>query len=538
MKELTCLIVDDEPPMVQRLESYFHRWAEHKLPFRLVGRAYSADEALELADQLRPDLIITDIVMPGKDGIALIREVRERQPRVEFLILSAYSDFSYAKQAIAMGVFEYLVKVPLREEDVRAALTKARDNMLAREQKEQLLQSLSGSAKENSHRLRKQLLEELLRGEVSPSAMERRSGDLVQGFEPRHYGCFAVRFDDYEAFCRTYSPADRNTLKYAMLNIMEEVLGSSGGACYACEIQPNVLVGLTAFRRGSEGQIDRDNYELGVRLHDAIQTYLRQSVSIGVSRTHSGWEQAAAAYGEAVAALGDTFYASFGMVVTPNRRIAYAERDWRELKDSFEQLLERVTAVSVGEELAPLLQVLHSCRVPAEQLLGYIETWCIRLRQRLLPTSQTAEAGPVSFGDCTHLHQLIERLRTEWELLSQQAESSGLRAEMVKAIRFVDDHLTESISLALVAEHIHLNPSYVSELFKKELGINFTDYVSGRRIERAIELLRKREYSNLELAEAVGIQNEKYFCTLFKKITGTSPQKFVVAGWRGRREEG
>ncbi|MNR50928.1 Bifunctional transcriptional activator/DNA repair enzyme AdaA [compost metagenome] len=77
-----------------------------------------------------------------------------------------------------------------------------------------------------------------------------------------------------------------------------------------------------------------------------------------------------------------------------------------------------------------------------------------------------------------------------------------------------------------------MNPSYVSELFKKELGINFTDYVSKRRIERAIELLRKSDYSNLELAEAVGVHNEKYFCTLFKKITGTSPQKFVAASWR------
>ncbi|OCT13097.1 hypothetical protein A8709_20320 [Paenibacillus pectinilyticus] len=531
MREVTCLVVDDEPPMVQRLVTYFERWGERRLPFRLVGQAYSGVEALEKAAELRPDLILTDIVMPGMDGIELIRQLRERLPGVEVIILSAYSDFAYAKQAIAMGVFEYLVKVPLREEDVRTALSKARDNVMAREEKERRLQSLSGSVKENSYRLRKHLLEEMLRGEVSESIMERRSAELVPGFEPRQYGCFAVRFDNYEVFCAEYSPGDRNMLKYGMLNIIEEVLTESGG-CFACELQPNVIVAFATIRAGSEQSFDRICYELGERIHDAIKTYLRISVSVGVSRMYSGWRHASAAYEESGGAIVDTFYASFGTVVTPNRRLSYSESDWREFVERFEETLDRTNTKSGGEALAPLLHLLHSHRINPSKLLSYVESWCARLRQRLLPTEHADVAAAGIFTDCTHLHQLVERLRLAWERLHAQAEGSGLRAEMVKAMRFVDDHLKESISLGIVAEHIHLNPSYVSELFKKELGINFTDYVSKRRIERAIELLRRRDYSNLELAEAVGVHNEKYFCTLFKKITGTSPQKFVAASGR------
>ncbi|WNR44633.1 response regulator transcription factor [Paenibacillus roseipurpureus] len=533
MREVTCLIVDDEPPMVQRLQAYFGRWADLKLPFRLIGQAYSGAEALEMAVELRPDLILTDIVMPGMDGIELIRQLRERLPGVEVIILSAYSDFAYAKQAIAMGVFEYLVKVPLREEDVRIALSKARDNVIAREEKERRLQSLSGSVKENSYRLRKHLLEELLRGDVSEAVMERRSAELVPGFQPRQYGCFAVRFDNYDVFCAEYSPADRNTLKYGMLNIIEEVL-QSRGSCFACELQRSVIVAFATIPAGSEQSFDRICYELGENVRDAIKTYLRISVSVGVSRRYSGWSQAAAAYEEAKAALTDAFYASFGTVITPNRRISYMEADWRELTERFELTLERMSGKSNGEALTPLLQGLHTYRVSPIRLVSYIEGWSARLRQRMLTGGQTDVAAKSAYAECIHLHQLVERLRIEWERLHTlvEAEGSGLRAEMVKAMRYVEDHLKESISLGVVAEHIHLNPSYVSELFKKELGINFTDYVSKRRIERAIELLRKRDYSNLELAEAVGVHNEKYFCTLFKKITGTSPQKFVATSWR------
>ncbi|MCM3748808.1 response regulator [Paenibacillus pasadenensis] len=528
MREMTCLIVDDEPPMVYRLQRYFERWANKQLPFRLVGHAFSGDEALEKAAQLKPDLILTDIVMPGMDGIELIRELRERMPRIEILILSAYSDFATARQAITMGVFEYLVKVPLREEDVLSALSKARDNITAREEKESKLLSLSGSVKENKYRLRKHLLEELLNGEISTAAMARRSAELAPGFDPRLFAGFTIRFDDYEAFSAEFSPSDRNKLKYAMCNIVEEVLHEHGG-CFSCELQPNVIAAYACLPALSEQAFDRSCHELGTKLVEAIKMYLRISVSVGISRASSGWNQAPAAFKEAENALTDTFYTGFGTVITPSRRLMYTESDWKDLTERFERTLERISAKTAREALAPLLPLLNDYRANPARLIGYMESWCSRLRQRLLPADrETLEEAKVTFAGCMRLHQFIERLRLFWQQVETAAEGSGLRPEMVKAMRYVEDHLKESISLRVVAEHIHLNPSYVSELFKKELGINFTDYVSKRRIERAIELLRKRNYSNLELAEAVGVYNEKYFCTLFKKITGTSPQKFFA----------
>ncbi|OXM16330.1 response regulator [Paenibacillus herberti] len=525
MREITCLVIDDEPPMVYRLQRYFERWTDKQLPFRLVGHAFSGDEALEKVAQLKPDLILTDIVMPGMSGIELIRELRERMPRIEILILSAYSDFSTARQAITMGVFEYLVKVPLREEDVLTALSKVRDNIIAREEKESKLLSLSGSVKENRYRLRKHLLEELLNGEISASIMERRSAELAPGFDARHYAGFSVQFDDYEAFCAEFSPSDRNKLKYAMYNIIEEVLQENGGS-FVCELQPNVIAACASLPSISEQALDRSCYELGRRLVEAIKTYLRISVSVGVSRACNGWSQASTTFKEAESALTDAFYTGFGTVVTPSRRLVYTENDWMELTERFERALERMSAKSTRETLTPLLALLGNYRANPARLIHYMENWCSRLRQRLL--SAEKDEAKVSFAGCIRLHQLIERLRLVWQQIETATEGSGLRPEIVKAKRYVEDHLTESISLSILAEHIHLNPSYVSELFKKELGINFTDYVAKRRIERAIELLRKRSYSNLELAEAVGVYNEKYFCTLFKKITGTSPQKFFA----------
>ncbi|MEK8128789.1 response regulator [Paenibacillus filicis] len=523
---ITCLIVDDEPPMVRRLQRMFERWEEQRLPYRLIGTAYSADEGMELASRLKPDLIVTDVVMPGKNGLEMIRELRVSHPRIEFIILSSYSDFAYAKQAIAMGVFEYLVKVPLREQEVLAALAKARDNVLAWEERDRRLHSLSGSVKGDSHRMRKQLLEELLRGELSASAMKRRSQEYAPDFQPSQYACFVVRLDDYAGFSAEYSPADRHSLKYGMLNIMEEVLQASGG-CFVCEMSADTLVGLSKLQAAGEHGADTKGLELAEEILAHMKAFLRLSVSIGVSRRHQGWEQAAAAYRQASAALADSFYFSFGMVVTPSRRLVYSEADTHVLFERFEGLLDRVSTASDRDELSSLLKLLHTYRLPPDKLIPYVERWLVRLRRKLLPAGHQLE-DPQTPGlqNCAHLHQLTERLRLEWERIMSRATPAGLRPDMAKAILYVEERLHESLSLSHVADHIHLNPSYVSELFKKELGINFTDYVARRRIERAIELLRKRAYTNQELAEAVGIPNEKYFCTLFKKMTGTSPQKY------------
>jgi two-component system response regulator YesN len=533
---ITCLVVDDEPPMVHRLQRMFDRWEERGLPYKLVGTAYSGDEGLEKAAVLKPDLVLTDVVMPGKNGLEMIRELRETYPRMEFIILSAYSDFAYAKQAIAIGVFEYLVKVPLKEGEVLAALEKARDNLLAWAEKDRKLQSLSGSVKVDAHRMRKQLLEELVRRELGAAAMERRSPEYAPGFRPGPFACFAVRLDDYASFCEEYSPADRNSLRFGLLNIMEEVLGGAGGS-FVCEMSPGTLIGFSVIEAAGEHVFDRKGLELAEELLANVKTYLRLSVSIGVSRRHRGWEQAADAYREACAAVDDAFYFSFGMVVTPNRRLAYVEADARGMYERFEAALDSVSQASARDELTSLLKLLHTYRIAPDKLLPYIGRWLLRLRHKLNPAGsgkEQEEALSLQPETCAHLHQLTDRLRMEWERILAKAEPVYVRPDMAKAILYVEEHLRQTVSLGGLADHIHLNPSYVSELFKKELGINFTDYVARRRIERAIELMRKRPYSYLELAEAVGIQNEKYFCTLFKKITGTSPQKYDIGGRRNQ----
>lgn len=122
MRSYRCLIVDDEDLILQRLEKIFETYGD-KYP--IIGKAYSGQDAIDMAMELKPDIILTDIVMPGMDGIEMIERLRDKLPTTAFIILSAYSDFTYAKRAIHQNVQDYIVKVPLNTSDIKIALDKA-----------------------------------------------------------------------------------------------------------------------------------------------------------------------------------------------------------------------------------------------------------------------------------------------------------------------------------------------------------------------------------------------------------------------------
>lgn len=105
--------------------------------------------------------------------------------------------------------------------------------------------------------------------------------------------------------------------------------------------------------------------------------------------------------------------------------------------------------------------------------------------------------------------------------------STGKNAEIIKsAINYINTNYMKNITLETVADYIHLNPSYFSSLFKKETGMNFSDYLNKVRIEESKKLLKNKNYSILEISIEVGFQDQSYYSKVFKKITGITPKEY------------
>jgi len=298
-RDYTCFIVDDEDLIIQRLELFFNELSHRDRRFVLVGKANNGLNGIEEIIKLKPDIVISDIVMPRMDGISMIEQLKAELPHTQYILLTAYSSFEYAQRAIQANVLEYIVKVPLREADLNRALDKAAGILNEFEKKEAEFHSLNVSVLENKYRVRKQFFNELIRGEIPSHRASDFANRMQFHFFQANYCCFIVEMNTYESFRNEYAAADQNILKYAITNIIEETVmnGSSG---VAADLSDNRFIGFLSWENNrSDMETEYACLSLGGQIISHLHQYLNKRVSVAFGSPHRGWESIKQAYTEA-----------------------------------------------------------------------------------------------------------------------------------------------------------------------------------------------------------------------------------------------
>ncbi|MCU6709589.1 response regulator [Paenibacillus sp. J5C_2022] len=532
MTKIRCLIVDDEAVMIQRLTFFFDSISGNECRFELVGSAYSGDEGLQAAARLRPDIVITDIKMPGMDGITMIERMKESMPDTEFIILTAYQDFNYAKRAIHIHVADFIVKVPLNEEVLLQAMNHAAERIMASKREKERLFKLNMSVMNNRHRVFKQFFLELLRGEIkAEQAAEISLSYDLQLFQ-NHYCCMVIELNGYFSFVNQYPISDQKILKYGILNVIEETLLSYGPG-FACEMEQNRFIAFASWPHSpSKKDSEEKSMELARAVIHHIRTYMKQSASLGISGPFKGWEGIMTAYKQALDACAEHYYNGMETIVTPMRRLPAAGGDPHAVRQHLQESLQMLyrnmeSADEIKASLLQLKKIAEREMLQREAMTSLLKEFMLAARHRISQwkIQQTEE---VAEGELLGYMTLAEQLDYVICYIEQHLilrDSPGSPA-ISKALEYIDRNLTERLTLQMIAAQANLAPAYFSSLFKKEMKESLVDYINRKKMEKAVELLKCENYSNYELCEAVGIMNESYFCTLFKQKTGSTPGKF------------
>ncbi|WP_409345539.1 response regulator [Paenibacillus sp. MBLB4367] len=528
--KIRCIIVDDEEMILERLEQFF---AKHQAEFELIGKAYSGAEGARLAAASKPDIVLTDIVMPGMNGIEMIETLRLTLPRTDFVILSAYTDFAYAKQAMRMNVQEYVVKVPLSEEELLAALRRTGERLQAQRSQQSEMQKLVRHRLENVYRIRRQLTGELLRGDLPAPLLPGLAESMnVDARAADSYCCVVMEWTDISLFSQSYSAHDQGTIRYAMLNVAEETIREQGNG-FACESSDEQLLAVVSWpNMNSAADLLAKSMELGHKLIGNMRKYLKQDIHVAISERYSGWESLGIAFREASSLCRHGYYAAASEVYTRKTVLPANEHAEEIMADELERLFialmeERPIAELMGKA-ERLKGTALQLRLPSAKMKGLLKEFIAKAGREAaarnkqlgtLPDIGKEEQSKAKFA--VHWQSLADTIRI---YLDKPPESG--KQEIVRAKHYIETHLTERLTLDDVASFIGLAPTYFSALFKKENGESFVDYVNRRKIEKAASLLKEREYSNNQLCTLVGIQSEKYLCKLFKDMYGIPPQKF------------
>lgn len=518
------MIVDDDRIIRKGLMKTIP-WAEHG--FKLVGEAGDGEQALAIIEQEQPEIIVSDIKMPFMDGLELARRTREINPAIKFIFLTGFEDFSYAKAAIDLQAVDYLLK-PVERDVLLAKVEKA----AAAYEKEQGSET---QLQEAQPYLRAKLFQRILAGEDDESLV-REGAHLSLDLDHAYVCALLARIDDY-AVESVHPAVHHRELKANLANGMEACIAYTGltAGVYALEHD--------AFAVLVHGDAEEDFAgvkELGEKLCNYVRENFSATITIGIGTVQRGLTGTAASFDDAHAVLEFRHLVGKDTVITPDD-IDRLTPEVQERTDTQEDLVEKVRLGLVDDALqllATMEEELCTSRLPlgdvrmraVDMLLGLFkgaESWAPAWCDKFKPNKTKYYSQINSMQTVT---EIMELLRSLVDNLAQFMvdENENSRLDIIDEVTsYIETHYAEhSLSLQDIGQHVHMNPIYLSVLFKKKKRITFTAFLLQVRMKKAMELLRATSLKTYEVAEQIGYNSPEYFGACFKKYTGTSPLEF------------
>jgi len=520
---LKVIIADDEE-RVSRLVLMIVDW--DALGMEVIGTATNGLEAFELVEKYRPDILISDIRMPGCDGLELVSKAKAILPQLQIALISGYAEFEYAQTAISYDVGGYILK-PIKKEIITATLEKLGNK--CREQSditttaEQLLQD----SQKSNEIMRDRLFEDLLmRRIVEPSRellMSKYGFKVADGV----LQVFIIKIDcSYELVHSR--PMD--VIKKKVEEIFESVV-SPHNESFAFKMNPSIGYGILNYKEEKQTQIRR-----------ALREYLNQmdahrfsgaefSLAIGKAVDHA--EKLPASMHNAQIAIAERLIEGTGRVLETD--LTDLRQGSRKTVEKFSRSMERVADMLSEEEadraVGEMADEIRNAGLRGFELLDLVLSAGRMFALRLSMDGDSASLS--EFEEkcelCGSVSKLIDCLRA-FSADQIKAVRGRLENEAIRPIRiarqYVANRFSEPITLADVSEAAGFSVSYFSKMFKEETGESFSRYLSRVRIDKAKELLRETSLPVSGVCEMVGYNDIKHFVATFKKMTSLNPGQY------------
>jgi len=524
-----ALIVEDEIAALERiLDMAMWRRGE----FSVCATAKNGREALEAFERERPDVLITDILMPVMDGLDLIREVRRRSRGLPVIILSCHEKFSYAREAVRLGVNDYLIKGFMAEEALYLALRRvfggeveASGGTGAEAELERARSDRGGEA-----------LELMLGGTVSWVPIDRLRRSFAGS---RMYCLFLVHIDGYSE-----EETDPEAVRSSVRGICEPL--APYGTCCIGDGNIAVLAGDDGTGRvGLEGTGPLD---LASRILVGLRHGAGVSVTIALGRITDALDELPSLFDEARKLIRYRVFLGKGRVIVEQSIVNVAYKDPSGVEKKL-ALIDRAIAGRHRDRTLALLEEIFE-----EDLPGIMQYHYIEYVQSALLTSMIGaiERTGTSIRDVTEgryipIHEL-ERLETLEEMHAwfrdlllrlfgapnDAGETVTTNVNIQRALDIIRSGDGGELSLEGLSRRLGIHRVYFCRLFKQEVGVSFYRYVQRRRIETAKELLAGTTSRMYDVAREAGFRSYDQFSVAFKRATGITPSDFREKFWNRR----
>ncbi|MCQ5130156.1 response regulator [Butyricicoccus faecihominis] len=515
----SLFIVDDEEVIRKGIRELLQSAAN---AYTICGEAPDGELALPMIQELKPDIVLTDVCMPFVDGLELGAMIRKKLPWIHLLILSGHDEFEYAQKAISLGVDEYILK-PFTLPQLLGSLDKAVHKI---EEERTTYFAGADDPPDTKHRL---LVGHLLNGLVdecfSSSESLERAQKLGISLSARQYlvCCLDVR--------TTSEPPD-GMLRRQFYILLDRILADRPDSLWAARGDGFLVL----LRAGSGDAALESAYEIAQALKHETKRLLNAGLSVGIGSVVSRLSEFAQSYRDASRSLGGLVGQPHGSILSSldlehglyprfdfTDAVPLADRLQHVSQEDIDFLLAQHFGAAQDEDQSSLLYryyLLADLVVSSMRLLRRINAEQPPLLRDTGDSETLMQAALTYDSTLSYARKMIEAVVSQRDC----RRGGHYGEELQRAKAYIREHYADSdLSLNTVAAEAGFSPNHFSTVFSQQVGQTFIEYLTRFRIEQSKRLLRETDLKLSDITYAIGYSEPHYFSYIFKKYAGVSP---------------
>lgn len=515
------LIVDDEPFILDGLESMIN-WEE--IGLEVAGKALDGAEAIKLLEDININIVITDIKMSNLSGIDLIKQTKGIRSNIKFIILSGYNDFEYVKEAVKLGIENYLLK-PVNKEELKSTLMNTVDKIEIELYKEIHQRADMSILKQN-------ILYRWVTDNISYDELSEKSSfiNIDLNCESFYVGMVKVLYNN----STLKSNDDTSAMHFAVFNICNKLISERNMGISFCDLNGFIVLVFMVDNAGKK--------LIGDVLTECIKninTFLKLDVFITLGIMQTECDNIHLSYNSAKR-LQDYY-----LVSTPNSIIKHEEviKSAENISDTVKIDYPALSIILASRKMEGIPNFIegifdqfmqnsavsrHFVQYIAMEILFYINNYIKENKSGSIIRFESTKGLFESIFDLKMLKEVKQWLQavlnTTIEFLIAEDENTPPLIKQV--LHYININYSKDISMKGLADTFNINAAYLGQLLKKETGELFSDYLNKTRVEKAKELLLTTDLKASKIAEKTGYSDDNYFFKAFKKISGITPMEF------------
>lgn len=526
---IKVVIIDDDIEMLVGLKKIIE-WEQYG--YTVVGEADNGEKGLDIIRKYSPDVVLTDITMPGLNGLELIEKAQQIVPNMKAIILTCHENFQYVRQALKLKACDYVLKYTLTKEILVEMIINLREKIQNENSINTKISTIDEELKGNRGILKQKILKALMKcngsdKEVLKVCKEAEAFNIK--LPNKSYILTSIFIDNFDRSMEN-AKLDNQLIDGVLENAFHEEYEDYENYSYF-----DYSMDTKCILFWGDRDVKADS-SFSAILNSKLQHYQKcinerfnLKISVCISGTYHDLLKINEAFKECQELRMEYFYKdSLSIVKSKKEKWTTYKNLYSKYKDEWIEVLLTDSNEKIINFITKLSQEVKNSNYSPDIIKSLFNNLIIDIKSlsNKAGIEINCNAGFDTMDGCIGS---IEAAVNDYSKGLQAVLSGNFRTEIKKVLQYIDENLSDHITCDKMSEYIKMNTNYFSRLFKKEIGMSFSDYVIKKKVEKATYFLKYSGFPVEEIAFLTGFSNVCYFYKTYKKITGKTPGEVRIS---------